>query len=246
MQTKLKLLIVSLVLCSVFTSAQNIENWIETNEKVPVEKIYLHLDAEHYFQSDTIWFKVYLIDSRSGKLIPGAENIYINLFDKNGNSVVQSILLTNNGEAFGNLAIPELMNPGTYFLQAYTNYLLNFTSDVWFQKPVSVSRKSTASRSNSTQNRSEKLVADVTFFPEGGLLLEGITNLVAFKAINKAGKGVDVSGTVKDEKGKTIATFKTDYKGMGLFFITIYQECIHSCLLILDSNFTFSFPTCSR
>ncbi len=219
MPAKLKLLIVSFILCSVFTSAQNIDNWIETNEKVPVEKIYLHLDAEHYFQNDTIWFKVYLIDSRSGKLIPGAENIYINLFDKNSNSVLQTILLTNNGEAFGNLALPELMNPGNYQLQAYTDYLLNFSSDVWFQKALSVSRRSTASRTTSS-NRAAALVADVSFFPEGGLLLEGITNLVAFKAVNKEGKGVDVSGTVKDEKGKTVASFKTDYKGMGLFFIT--------------------------
>ena len=48
------------------------------------------------------------------------------------------------------------------------------------------------------------MVADVTFLPEGGVLLENATNLVAFKAISRLGYGVNAKGTVKDEKGAVI------------------------------------------
>lgn len=198
--------------------AQNIESWIEENEKVPVEKIYIHTDAEYYFQGDTLWFKVYLTDSRSGKLIPGAENVYINLVDENGNVVQQMALLSANGMAFGGMDIPPFTRPGKYFLQAFTDYLLNFGESAWFLKPVSISRISGLQPIRNSTGP-DKLVAEVTFFPEGGILLENVTNLVAFKAINKAGIGVDVSGSVTDEQGNLIAKFKTDYKGMGLFFI---------------------------
>jgi len=201
------------------TRAQTIEGWIENNEKVPLEKIYLHLDAEHYFQNDTIWFKVYLMDSRSGNLLPGAENIYVNLIDKTGKSAVKSILLSKKGEAFGHFVLPQTVKPDSYKLQAYTDYLLNFSDDVWFQKIITVSR-ATSSGSTYFKKGSADLVADVSFFPQGGLLLESITNLVAFKAINKAGYGVAAKGKVKDEKGNTVVSFQTDFKGMGLFFIT--------------------------
>jgi hypothetical protein len=46
-------------------TAQNISEWISANEKNPVEKIYIHTDAENYFTGDTVWFKIYLTDSRS-------------------------------------------------------------------------------------------------------------------------------------------------------------------------------------
>jgi hypothetical protein len=67
-----------------FLNAQNIESWISENEKNPAEKIYIQTDSENYFTGDTVWFKVYLTDSRSGQLIPRAENVYINLMDGSG------------------------------------------------------------------------------------------------------------------------------------------------------------------
>ena len=60
-----------------FSQAQTIENWVAANERNPVEKIYIHTDAENYFIGDTAWFKIYLTDSRSGQLIPSAENVYV-------------------------------------------------------------------------------------------------------------------------------------------------------------------------
>ena len=201
-------------------NAQNIERWIDSNEKVPVEKIYLHLDAEYYFQNDTIWFKVYLMDSRSGQLIPGAENVYVSLLDKNSNSVFESILLCNKGETSGNIAITGLIKPGNYLLQAHTDYLMNFTHNAWFQKLLSISESPTSSKSVGKQNSTPEKLEDIFFFPEGGFLLEEITNLIAFKATNSAGFGINASGTIEDEQGNTITTFKTDFKGMGLFFLT--------------------------
>ena len=201
-------------------SAQEMENWISANEKVPAEKIYIHTDGENYFHNDTIWFKVYLIDSRSGQLIPSAENVYVNVLDENGVAVLKSILLSVNGQVSGNIAIPDTVKPGRFMIHAFTNYLFNFTSDAHFHKPITISRISGYSRSAGAKDRTENMVAEVSFLPEGGVLLENVTNVVAFKALSREGFGVNAKGTVNDEKGNTVTTFSTDYKGMGLLFLT--------------------------
>ena len=206
-----------------FSKAQTIENWITANERNPVEKLYLHTDAENYFIGDTAWFKIYLIDSRSGQLINGAENVYVSLIDQSGNSVLQLILLCVNGHASSNFLISDQFKPGNYLIQAYTNYLFNFNADARFYKQVSVSRVSGFARQETNKNRVDNMIADIAFLPEGGALLEGITNLVAFKAISRLGYGVNARGTVKDNNGLVVASFTTDYKGMGLFFLNPEQ-----------------------
>jgi hypothetical protein len=215
-----KVILLFFLVISLFSHAQIIENWIAKNEKNPVEKIYIHTDAENYFTGDTVWFKVYLTDSRSGKLIPSAENLYVNLLDASETSVLQLVLLCVNGQAAGSFVITENIKPGNFVLQAYTNYLFNFTSESHFYKQITVSRISGYSGNSIVKDRTENMVADVAFLPEGGVLLENTVNVVALKAISKLGYGVNARGTVKNKNGTVVTTFSTDYKGMGLFFLT--------------------------
>lgn len=60
----------------------------------------------------------------------------------------------------------------------------------------------------------------LSFFPEGGELIAGIANQVAFKAVNPQGRGVAVKGYVVDEKGKQVAEFQSQHLGMGKFEFT--------------------------
>ena len=212
--------ILTLFLVNVIGKAQDIETWISSNEKNPAEKIYIQTDAENYFNGDTVWFKLYLIDSRSGQLIPGAENVYINLLDESGESVVQLTLLSVNGQVAGNFALGENAKTGNFLMLAYTNYLFNFGPDSYFYKQLTISRISGSSRAFVKNNQSGNMTEDVKFLPEGGVLLENATNLVAFKAVDRIGNGVNVHGSVKDEKGMVVASFSSDYQGMGLLFLT--------------------------
>ncbi|MBW6533691.1 MAG: TonB-dependent receptor plug domain-containing protein [Mariniphaga sp.] len=205
------------------SNAQDIESWIEKNEKLPAEKIYLHTDREYYFTGETIWFKAYLTDSRSGRLIPGAENIYLHLTDENGSSTIKQNILSINGVVATQIELPDTLKPGNYLLQAFTDYLLNFGSEAFFSKNLSISKPALSLRAiNSRQQMRAniRMVADVSFLPEGGMILEGLSNLVAFKAIDKDGYGVEATGSVRDETGTELVSFTTDYNGMGLFFMT--------------------------
>lgn len=61
---------------------------------------------------------------------------------------------------------------------------------------------------------------DVAFMPEGGDLLEGCKQLVAFKAIGKDGLSRNVAGMVVDDRGEQVTYIQTLYKGMGGFELT--------------------------
>ncbi len=203
--------------------AQNQDTLLEKHEKVPVEKIYLHTDRELYLTGDTVWLKSYLTDSRSGRLLPGKENVYLQLTGESGQSLLNINLMSLNGQATGQFFLPDTLLPGNYLLSAHTDYLLNFGNDAFFYKILSIIESDKSPNQAKEVKNNDILtyeMADISFLPEGGKILEGVTNLVAFKAIDKNGYGVDVSGSVKDNSGIEAVTFKSDYKGMGIFFFT--------------------------
>lgn len=63
----------------------------------------------------------------------------------------------------------------------------------------------------------DKDYLDVQFFPEGGKLVNGLINKVAFKSADYKGLGYKISGVIKNEQGKIITTFKSNKLGLGTF-----------------------------
>ncbi|GAA4084960.1 carboxypeptidase regulatory-like domain-containing protein [Mucilaginibacter panaciglaebae] len=61
---------------------------------------------------------------------------------------------------------------------------------------------------------------DVQFFPEGGNLINGIKSKVAFKVVKPDGLGLNVTATITDNSGATVATPSTQHLGMGIFELT--------------------------
>lgn len=56
---------------------------------------------------------------------------------------------------------------------------------------------------------------DLQFLPEGGKIIKGTTNTVAFKALNEFGKPADIEGVILDSNGNEIERFKSFHDGMG-------------------------------
>jgi hypothetical protein len=60
----------------------------------------------------------------------------------------------------------------------------------------------------------------ISFFPEGGNLIEGLANKVGFKVVDGSGKGAAASGIVVDKLGNNVVEFETGFAGMGSFSFT--------------------------
>ncbi|MGB0861915.1 MAG: MG2 domain-containing protein [Saprospiraceae bacterium] len=82
----------------------------------------------------------------------------------------------------------------------------------------------------------------VDFFPEGGYIMNGTKNKIAFKATNEFGEPADIKGILKNEKGQTISTFESYHQGLGAFELTANNNENYTVELTQPSNQTFQLP----
>jgi hypothetical protein len=61
---------------------------------------------------------------------------------------------------------------------------------------------------------------DVTFYPEGGDLVDKLENRVYLVGRDPLGEPVHIEGTIVDENGREVASIKTVHEGMGSFSFT--------------------------
>ncbi|RZL16884.1 MAG: hypothetical protein EOO89_10720, partial [Pedobacter sp.] len=60
---------------------------------------------------------------------------------------------------------------------------------------------------------------DLQFMPEGGYLVNGINNKIAFKSIDGNGMGLNVGGKILNSRNEVQAEFTSVHKGMGSFYL---------------------------
>ncbi|HEY0272432.1 MAG TPA: hypothetical protein VGC22_04555, partial [Chitinophaga sp.] len=180
----------------------------------PQEKVYLHLDKDYYAAGESIWFKAYLTMQNMPNST--ARNLYVEVLNKDGAVVVKRMFGVQAGGAPGELVIPGNVKSGQYQVRAYTAWMLNFDPHFLFYKNITILDQQTKSLPAPPPASDYA----VQFFPEGGNMITGAPSVVAFKAINQNGLPIEVSGTVKDSKGATVADIKTQHDGMGQFTIT--------------------------
>ena len=81
----------------------------------------------------------------------------------------------------------------------------------------------------------------VQFFPEGGNLIAGIPQSVAFKAIGVDGKAIEVEGVVCDSKQDTLCDLRSLHKGMGLVLLTAEPEEQYTATITSEKGLTRTF-----
>jgi hypothetical protein len=200
-----------------FASSQTLQSPNSEIDTTLYEKLYLHFDREFYSPGDDIWFKSYLVSGINHRLIPGYKNVYVQLVADDGKIIDQQMMMSIFGAANSDFHLPDTLPAGQYTIRAYTKYLQNFEEESLFHQKIYVSR--TTDLPELKEKPEEKSITDISFLPEGGNLVINAANYIAFKAIDKSGKGVSVSGMIVDEEGQEVAVFESKYKGMGKFLL---------------------------
>jgi len=191
------------------------------------EKAYLHFDKPYYATGDTIYYKAYVTDMAKHELSKQSEVLNVELInDGNKISFWEKIQLSN-GLGWGDFALPDTLKPGNYRLRAYTSLMRNGGDDNTFEKVIPIGSAAAARVPESggavvsnSHSAAPAAKPDVQFLPEGGSLLNGVKNKIAFKAVSPDGFGVNVKGMVIDNENKPVATFAAAHLGMGEFEFT--------------------------
>ncbi len=188
-------------------------NFTKTSKKQ--EKAYLHLDKPFYTSGEDIWYSAYLVDGSSHKSEAESTVLYVELIDPDLNVINHQALKLANGHAKGDIHLPEELTTGKYRLRAYTNWMLNFDPSYFFDKEIAIYN---ANDMPDGEIRSEQHLS-LRFFPEGGDLVAGMVNRVAFKVVDQTGKGISVKGEIFNSVDKSVTNFESKYLGMGSFYI---------------------------
>jgi hypothetical protein len=202
------------ILSSALGFSQSIENSINLyGTNFPQEKIHIHFDKEVYLPGETIWFKAYVFEEN----LPSerSTNFYAALYDENGKLIQEHLSPIFSSTADGHFNIPDSLQSKQLICRAYTSWMMNFDSTLFFSKAIKLINKNA---------KEENLVKTVSlqFFPEGGDIIEGTKNTVAFKANYNNGFPFEINGVIKkQETGEVIMQIRSAHDGMGRFDIDI-------------------------
>jgi len=196
--------------------------------KLFFEKAYLQTDRSYYSAGEDLWFSAYLVNGKSTNLTSSSANLYVELISPELKILDKKTILLSNGRGNGDFKLLDSIPTGWYNIRAYTNWMRNFGDEFVFQKSIFITNNLKENATYATRNANKNPVGiaqnthkkTITFYPEGGALVEGLNSLVAFKTNDDLGNGLKASGSIISNKGDTVTSFQSTEAGMGLLTFT--------------------------
>lgn len=213
------------------SSLKNVADALEIlRSDYPQQKIFLHTDKEEYLAGETIWIKGYVLDAFTHKPDISTTNLRVEVLNYREEIVSGIILRSQDGFARGQFVLHDSLPSGNYIIRAHNHWMLNFGEDLIFERQLYVhnpEEKNYIRNSEIRQNRQfnralsrSEAEKQFAFFPEGGHLVAGLENRIAFKASDHLGAGLVADGVVIDRRGNEVGQLTTEHDGMGVFSIT--------------------------
>jgi len=202
------------------------------SDEYPQEKVYLHFDNTSYYLGETIWFKAYVVRADHHHLTGLSRVLYVELLNAEGHVLNTRKLKIENGQCHGDFKLNAAQYGGYYEVRAYTRYMLNSVDGNIFSRVFPVydkpkkegEYKTTITERSPSQRIEQKRPLykqdhklELTFFPEGGSLINNIRSKVAFRATTEQGEYVEVNCTLYNNRKDSICSFSTLHQGMGSF-----------------------------
>ncbi len=130
------------------------------------------------------------------------KEVLLELYDKDGNHLSEG---WQTSSSTGAIFIP--IPADSIIKGAYADIRFSISEDSVFRRTVFVEPPA-------------KETFDIQFLPEGGELIAGIPQRVAFKAVRSNGDPAEVHGFLLNNRNDTVARFRSEHNGMGSFALS--------------------------
>jgi hypothetical protein len=209
MTIRLIVLLCATGLLSSSVSGQSLDSSLSNyNSRYPQEKIHIHFDKDTYLPGETVWMKAYLLSDAKPSSV--SKNLYFDWTDADGRLLLHSVSPITEGGAASYFKIPSWVKNGVLHVKVYTQWMLNFDNAFLYNKDIPV-----LSPAENLVTTPEKVQTTISFFPEGGDLVNGVSSVLAFEALNQHNKPSTVTGVIKTAKNIIVDSFRTSFNGMG-------------------------------
>ncbi len=138
----------------------------------PREEIYVHTDRQEYIAGEDIWFRIYVFDRQTVKLLSGMGIVYFEVLNPLNRPVVQKRLGISGGVGPGQITLPDTLSSGNYTIRAYTNWMKNFMPDNCFSKSIIVLNPLKSRTYSERRVKDEAVSSNSTGFNQPGLALK--------------------------------------------------------------------------
>jgi hypothetical protein len=197
--------------------AQEIDSIMDAHANIfPKEKMHIHFDKQLYNQEETIWYKLYLLAEYMPS--PLSKNVYVNWYDTEGKMLRQTVAPLFQATAKGSFDIPTDYKGEFVRVKAYTSWMLNDDTSFIYQRDIPINKGIPVAKIKPVRKTRLEL------FPEGGNLVYGIDEKIAFKASDQQGRPVMVKAQLMNQKNQVLDTLRVKHDGMGFFFLKPLPE----------------------
>lgn len=108
------------------------------HEKIPQEKLYLHLDKPFYGAGEKIWFKGYLVNAITHQDNAPSNFIITELINRS-DSIVERKKIRRDSLGFHNaFTLPPTLPAGDYYLRGYSNWMLNEEPEFLYSRNLKI------------------------------------------------------------------------------------------------------------
>ena len=232
---------------------------IIASRALPQERVYLHFDNSGYYLGETMWFKAYCVGGNGTTIAaPQSKVLYVELCAPEGYVVeTKKFKLDEKGTCNGEFELKPSLLSGYYEVRAYTRYMLNWGDDAIFSRVFPVYDKvngdnydfrNILDRKRGFLYRGEWVTQEseeptLTFYPEGGNLINGVETKVAFELRDKRGKPLNDTIAIFADKEPLLTTVAT-HNGKGCFMFTPQADVKYKAEVISEKKkHKFDLPT---
>ncbi|MBY0435171.1 MAG: hypothetical protein K2U26_13770, partial [Cyclobacteriaceae bacterium] len=146
------------------------EKFNQWQKAYPQVKVFATFNQTKYAPGDTAFFKIYFLTEKTGK-VAGRQVLHMKLLDARGLEAGQMNFGVRDGVGYNQFVLPDSLSGGRYRFTIYSEWMKNFRSDFYFQEEVIIVKKERITKPSTVETSTS-----LAYFPEGGSLIEGISN----------------------------------------------------------------------
>ncbi|TCC93397.1 TonB-dependent receptor [Pedobacter frigiditerrae] len=202
----------------------------EFSSKYAQEKVYLHLDKPYYAIGDNIWFKAYIINSKTSAPSTLSKILYVELINEKDSIKKQLKLPMESGITAGDFKLTDSLSEGNYRIRAYTQYMRNAGPEFFYDKTIKIgnswANKVFTKTNNvlSTEGTAEKVATTISFTSKDGVPY--ISSNVTYE-VQLSNRSVAKGKGVTNSKGEIVVNYtntQPDVYKSGKIIATITLE----------------------
>jgi hypothetical protein len=165
------------------------------------ERIMLHVDRSIIKEDTPLFFKAFTLTGPNRVRATLSKVLKVELMNDQDQIITVQYYKIENGISSGAITIPKKLEDGNYTLQAYTRWMQNYGKPYYATKKLQLGSSVVKTVGGKVLNAASA----VSFHPEGGELVAGLSNRLLIKIPTGIGESDGRYGVIMDSKTKKVA-----------------------------------------